>query len=106
MKHTRLIFGLLGGLGGGMSVGLRSGLFWFGGRAVLRHYTLRFLLSYANILPFPFSDKKLIAFLDAMAERLILRRVGGGWIFIHRTLLEYFAELMPEEIEELARKSE
>ena len=53
-----------------------------------------------------FSDKKLIAFLDAMADRLILRRVGGGWIFIHRTLLEYFAELTPKEINQLAAESE
>jgi hypothetical protein len=27
-----------------------------------------------------------------MAARLLLRRVGGGWIFIHRTLLEFLAD--------------
>ncbi|MEM7112714.1 MAG: NACHT domain-containing protein [Chloroflexota bacterium] len=90
----------------GLSIGLFIGLFQFGGTAVIQHYTLRYFLSRENILPYPFSDKKLVAFLDAMAERMILRRVGGGWIFIHRTLLEYFAALTPEEIEQLAADSE
>ena len=26
-------------------------------------------------------------------ERILLRKVGGGYIFVHRMLLEYFAEL-------------
>ena len=30
-------------------------------------------------------------FLDHAAERILLRKVGGGYIFIHRMLLEYFA---------------
>lgn len=81
----------------GLLYGLIAGLMFFGTRGVIQHYTLRYLLARANILPFPFSDKKLIAFLDAMADRLILRRVGGGWIFIHRTLLEYFAEQAQKE---------
>jgi hypothetical protein len=34
--------------------------------------------------------------MDAMAERILLRRVGGGWEFIHRYLLEYFASLEGE----------
>ncbi len=32
-------------------------------------------------------------FLDYAAERLFLRKVGGGYIFVHRLLLEYFASL-------------
>jgi hypothetical protein len=32
-------------------------------------------------------------FLDSAAERLLLRKVGGGYIFVHRLLLEYFASL-------------
>jgi len=50
------------------------------------------LLARQGVLPFPFRDRDLIAYLDAMAERLLLRRVGGGWMFIHRVLLDYFAE--------------
>ena len=32
-----------------------------------------------------------VKFLDYAAERILLRKVGGGYIFIHRMLLEYFA---------------
>src|SRR5258708_1875641 len=30
------------------------------------------------------------------AERILLRKVGGGYIFIHRLLLEYFAGMQAE----------
>jgi hypothetical protein len=33
-----------------------------------------------------------IRFLDYAAERILLRKVGGGYAFIHRMLLEHFAE--------------
>jgi hypothetical protein len=36
-------------------------------------------------------------FLDYAAGRIFLRKVGGGYIFVHRLLLEYFASLEPEE---------
>jgi hypothetical protein len=32
-----------------------------------------------------------VAYLDEMAARVLLRRVGGGWMFMHRYLREYFA---------------
>ena len=46
-----------------------------------------------------------VKFLDYAAERILLRKVGGGYTFIHRMLLEYFAarydessvEATPEE---------
>lgn len=62
---------------------------------MIQHYTLRWLLARANVLPYPFSDKKLAAFLDGMKDRILLRRAGGGWLFIHRALLEYLADLAP-----------
>ena len=31
------------------------------------------------------------AFLDYAAERILLRKVGGSYTFIHRYLLNYFA---------------
>src|SRR5205814_8403011 len=31
--------------------------------------------------------------LNYAAERILLRKVGGGYIFIHRLLLEYFSTL-------------
>jgi hypothetical protein len=90
-----LIVGLSVGLSGGLRVGLSGGLLFYGGTAVIQHYALRYTLSRAHVLPCPVHDQKLIAFLDAMADRLILRRVGGGWIFIHRTLLEHLAAQAP-----------
>jgi hypothetical protein len=32
-------------------------------------------------------------FLDYCVERIFLRKVGGGYIFVHRMLMEYFAAL-------------
>ena len=53
---------------------------------MLHHVVLRRMLSRNKILPF-----HLDSFNDEMSERIILRRVGGGWVFIHRYLLEHFA---------------
>ncbi|MCB8945347.1 MAG: hypothetical protein H6658_16490 [Ardenticatenaceae bacterium] len=89
---ARLIGGLIFGLIGGLISGLLVGLVQYGGEVVVQHYVLRWLLARQGVLPFPFQDRKLIAYLDEMAARLLLRRVGGGWMFIHRTLLEFFAD--------------
>jgi len=32
-----------------------------------------------------------LRFLDAAADRVFLRKVGAGYIFVHRMLLDYFA---------------
>jgi hypothetical protein len=88
-----MIYGLLAGLLVGLIVGPFVGLFEYGAAVPIQHYTLRWLLARAGALPYPFSDYHLVAFLDAMHERILLRRVGGGWIFVHRSLLEYFASL-------------
>jgi hypothetical protein len=37
-----------------------------------------------------------IKFLDHCARLVLLKKVGGGYIFIHRMLLDYFAELRPQ----------
>ena len=78
------------GLFSGLFVGLLGSLF-YGGQAVIQHYVLRWLL--ARALPYPFRDSRLVAFLDAMHARILLRRVGGGWSFVHRSLQDYFASL-------------
>jgi hypothetical protein len=33
-----------------------------------------------------------VSFLNYATERIFLRRVGGGYIFIHRLVQEHFAE--------------
>jgi len=59
-----------------------------GGWTILRHYLLRRLLARSHIFPW-----RAQFFLDDMTTRLLLRKVGGGYIFVHRLLLEYFASL-------------
>jgi hypothetical protein len=80
-----LAFGLLGGLRFALASGLR-----FGGHACLHHCALRLVLWYKNFAPFNY-----VHFLDYAAARVFLYKVGGGYVFIHRMLLEYFAA-MPE----------
>ena len=52
-----------------------------------------FLLWHSGQLPW-----NLPRFLDYAAERILLRKVGGGYIFIHRLLLDYFASLDEDEL--------
>ncbi|MEB3310289.1 MAG: NACHT domain-containing protein [Snowella sp.] len=68
--------------------GLILGLLFGGGIAVIQHYGLRFFLWIRNYVPF-----SLVHLLDYASERVFLRKVGGGYIFIHRMLLEYFARM-------------
>ena len=74
-----------GELGGGPVGVLVSGLF-FGWRACLQHLLLRLLLWRGDLAPLDY-----VRFLDYAAERVLLRKVGGGYIFLHRTLMEWFA---------------
>ena len=86
-----LVPGLLSGLGFGWFLGLVNGLFSglrYGGTAFIQHITLRLLLWQDGVVPLNYPR-----FLDYAAERIFLRKVGGGYIFIHRLLLEYFASL-------------
>jgi len=86
-----LIVGLSFGLGGGLSVGLYAAL-WYGGLDVIQHDTLRVILYFKRYAPWNYAR-----FLDYAAERIFLQKVGGGYIFIHRRLLEHFASLEPEQ---------
>jgi hypothetical protein len=64
-------------------VGLSYG--WY---ACISHAALRLTLWRINALPL-----STIHFLDYATDRVFLRRVGGGYIFVHRLLQEYFASL-------------
>lgn len=73
--YIGIIFGLLG-------------LMWYGGTDLIRHYTLRWLLYRAGHTPWRYAR-----FLDYTANELhFLQKVGGGYIFLHRFLLEHFAD--------------
>lgn len=91
--------GLIGGVIGKTTVGLIFGLnggamaaLWYGGLDLIQHYTLRTILWSDGHIPWNYSR-----FLDFATERIFLRKVGGGYIFVHRYLMEYFASLEAEE---------
>jgi len=60
-----------------------------GGFACLQHIVLRLFLYCRDLTP---GLRHYVPFLDYAAERLLLRKVGGGYIFVHRTLMEWFAD--------------
>jgi hypothetical protein len=62
---------------------------------------VRLLLWYAGSIPWNYPG-----FLDAATEHILLRKVGGGYIFVHRLLLEYFASLHDASTLEEARAQE
>jgi hypothetical protein len=72
-----LAFGLLLGA----ASGLRNG-----GGAVLQHLALRLLLWREKSLPWQVSR-----LLDRCVDLALLRRVGNGYLFIHRVFQEHFA---------------
>jgi len=103
---TGLIFGLRGGLSNMLIVGLILGLIglligWlvsYNGDPDAKPLAIRNLSMLYNHLPLNY-----VRFLDYCADHLFLRKVGGGYIFIHRLLLEHFADMEEEDIGRLAR---
>lgn len=60
---------------------------WYG-VAVLRHFILRFILYRQGHIP-----KDFVRFLNHSTNLIFLRKVGGGYVFIHRLVMEHFASL-------------
>jgi hypothetical protein len=90
-----LLVGLDVALTGGLTVGLLFGLLValtvgliLGWTEVIKHYTLRLVLFFDGSMPLNY-----VRFLDNCTDRILLRRVGGGYIFIHRTFMEHVAGL-------------
>jgi len=81
------VSGLMIGVGLGLSGGLLTFL-WFGGIDALQHLILRCILYFKQYLPWNISR-----FLDHCVELILLRRVGGSYIFPHRLLMEHFEEI-------------
>jgi hypothetical protein len=71
-----LMVGLLSSLVGGDNSGLVS----------IQHFILRVILWKSDSTPWNYAR-----FLDYATTRIFLQKVGGGYIFIHRLLLEHFA---------------
>jgi len=89
VQTGKIIFTLasLGGLVAGFIMGMPRG-----GYAVLNHYILRLMLFQKGSIPFNY-----VRFLNYCTERIFFRRVGGGYIFVHRLLMEHFAAMYKEE---------
>jgi hypothetical protein len=71
--------------------GICSGIIlflFFGGYTFVQHLTLRLILYQERTTPL-----NLKMFLDHCVDLIFLRRVGGGYIFIHRLMMEHFAEM-------------
>jgi eukaryotic-like serine/threonine-protein kinase len=71
-------------------LGILSGLIalaLFGGSTVAKHFLLRLMLWRLGCVPWRLSD-----FLDHAAGLVLLRKVGGGYVFIHRQMQEHLAD--------------
>jgi hypothetical protein len=78
-----LFCGLLAGICGGLLACIVMG-----GRAALQHYVIRLLLWRSGTFPLLVPQ-----FLDDATARFLLRRVGGGYQFAHRLLLDHLANM-------------
>lgn len=98
--QNAIIFFLLGATGMGLVafilglpilVGAITGLLFgvfVAGEACIKHFALRLVLVCNGSIPGNYAR-----FLDWATEHILLQKVGGGYIFIHRLLLEYLAEM-------------
>jgi DNA polymerase III delta prime subunit len=96
-----LAAGRLAGPASGMSAGLGFGLVFtltvamvFGGAACLQHFIVRAWLAREGIAPWRYGP-----FLEAMAQRLLLRRGGNAYLFAHRFLRDHLADPNPVRIQ-------
>jgi hypothetical protein len=86
--YMGLLLGSVLALAGVLIAGPHSGSL-----AYFQHLALRFVLWRNDLAPW-----RYVAFLDYATERIFLRKVGGGYIYIHRLLRDYFAELWEKEV--------
>jgi hypothetical protein len=85
-----VILGLLAGLIIGVIFGLTLVLLiWLA--AVVLHYTMRYWLAHTHTFPW-----QATSFLEDATARILLQLVGRGYSFVHRLLLDYFADTYTE----------
>ncbi len=105
---TAVLFAILSGVGSLLNFPIRQAIpfaLWailylassagliFGGLATVQHRRLFKIFAQKGVVP----PSDYVAFLDYAAERSLLRKVGGGYIFVHALLLDYFTELSKRE---------
>lgn len=76
------------GLSFGLINGIVLGAVLGGIGAFVKHFVLRFILCCNNSIPWNYAR-----FLNYATERIFLQKVGGGYIFVHRLLLEHFVRM-------------
>lgn len=97
--YAALVFAVFLGLLGTLLYNVRIGILaslWFGlagaglygGGEAWKHGVLRLLFRWQKQMPLRF-----VPFLNHTTQLTLLHRVGGGYIFIHPLLQEYFARL-------------
>lgn len=64
-----------------------------GGTPLIQHFVLRLWLWRQDSTPIHYAR-----FLDYATSLVLLRKVGGGYIFVHRYLMEYFAHQGTDEL--------
>jgi hypothetical protein len=64
---------------------------------ISQHYVMRAFLVRARVAPWRYD-----AFLEAMVQRLLLRRSGNAYLFVHRLLRDYLAEPDPDRVQTAA----
>ena len=89
--HLELILGLGLAMGSALIFGATA-FFWYGDQDVIQHYILRLMLCWNGHTPVRYAK-----FLDYAARLVFLQKVGGGYIFIHRLLLEHFVAMRNAE---------
>ncbi|MFO7678780.1 MAG: hypothetical protein R6X34_01905 [Chloroflexota bacterium] len=95
LPFTLFGFILYGGFGAAIVAGFTAALGAFlayGGSNIVKHYLVGMILWLTGKIPRTYPH-----FLDSSVERLFLYRVGGGYIFIHRLLQDYFSRLADEK---------
>lgn len=71
-----------------MPLGAQVGGILAGGGVCIKHIILRIFIFLQGNAPCIYTR-----FLDYATERLFMQKVGGGYIFVHRMLLEHFSEM-------------
>ncbi len=59
----------------------------YGAIDIVHHYLLRAILALSTDVPF-----NIAQVLDKAVRMTLLRRVGSGYVFLHRTVLDCFVE--------------
>ncbi|ESA38772.1 signal transduction protein with nacht domain protein [Leptolyngbya sp. Heron Island J] len=80
------------------ATGLAFGFAAGGGEALIKHTLLRMMLTMSGATPWNYSK-----FLDYAVASIFLQKVGGGYMFVHRLLLEHFAAQGKENDPSLTR---